>query len=406
MIQDYLKIAFNSLRQRKTRSILTLLGIFVAILTIFVLISLSLGLNNYVNSQFELLGTDKFFIQPKGQLGAPGTGGAVELTTEDVKVVEKVSGVARVSYMTAGNAKIEFKDKVRYYLSVGIPLDNKVHMELFFDSLNLGMDEGRKLRDGDKKKIMMGYNYKYKNLFDKPVVTGSKVKINDVEFEVIGIVEQVGNPADDQQVYISYADFQELYNSGDRVDFIYVQVNSGEDLKQVADRTENKLMKFRDVTEKTIDFTISTPEELMATFSVILNILTAFLIGIGSISLIVGGIGIANTMYTSVLERNKDIGTMKAIGARNSDILLIFVIESGVLGLLGGVLGVAIGIVVAKTIEYIATVYIGSAIIQASLNPILIIGSLLFAFLIGIFSGLAPSYQASRLKPVDTLRYE
>jgi len=253
---------------------------------------------------------------------------------------------------------------------------------------------------------MIGYNYKYKDLFGKPVRTRDKVEINDVEFEVIGIVDAVGNPQDDQQVYLSLEDFKELYDSGDRVDFIYVQIKPGENLKQVADRTERRLMNFRDVDEKTIDFTISTPEELLATFGTILNILTAFLVGIGSISLVVGGIGIANTMYTSVLERRKEIGTMKAIGARNSDILLIFVIESGILGLLGGSLGLIFGIITAKSIEYVAAVYIGSTILRASLNPILIVGCLLFAFLIGIISGLAPSYQASKLKPVDTLRYE
>jgi len=406
MLADYFKLAVKSLKQRKTRSILTLIGIFIAILTIFVLLSLSLGLNEFVNEQFEILGTNIFFIQAKGQAGAPGSGGAVELTIDDANIVEKTSGVGRVAYANIGNVKIEYNDKPRYYLVIGIPLDNPDHMNLFFDSLNLGMDEGRKLREGDKKKVMIGYNYKYKDLFGKPVKTGYKIKINDIEFEVVGVVEQVGNPSDDQQIYISYEDAQELLGSGERVDFIYAEIKQGENLNTVADRVENKLMKFRNVDEKTIDFTISTPEELMATFGTVLNILTAFLLGIGSISVIVGGIGIANTMYTSVLERNKEIGTMKAIGAKNSDILLIFVIEAGILGLIGGGFGLVGGILTAKTIEYISTVYIGSNIIRASLNPILIIGSLGFAFLIGLISGIAPSYQASMLKPVDTLRYE
>jgi len=406
MIQDYFKLAFKNLKQRKTRSILTLLGIFIAILTIFVLMSLSLGLSEFVNEQFEILGTDKFFIQPKGQAGAPGTGGAVQLTVNDVDIIEKVKGVDMVAYAAVGNAKIEFNDKARYYMSIGIPIEDSTMIDFFFESSNLDMDDGRFLRQRDKKKVMIGYNYKYKDLFGKPVRTGSKIKLNDVEFEVIGVVDAVGNPQDDQQIYISLEDFKELYNSGDRVDFIYVQIKSGEDLKQVSDRAERELMDFREVDEKTIDFTIQTPEELMATIGTILNILTAFLVGIGAISLLVGGIGIANTMYTSVLERNKEIGTMKAVGARNSDILLIFVIESGILGLLGGAGGLIAGIIIAKIIEYVAAVYIGSNLLRASLNPLLIIGSLAFAFLIGVVSGLAPSYQASKLKPVDTLRYE
>jgi putative ABC transport system permease protein len=406
MISDYFKLAFKSLMQRKTRSILTLIGIFLAIITIFVLLSLSLGLNDFVNEQFQTLGTNLFFIQPKGQAGAPGSGGAVQLTIDDANVVEKVNGVNRIAYAVVGNVKIEFDNKNKYYIALGIPLDNPNHLRLFFDALNLGMDEGRILRAGDKKKVVVGYNYKYKNLFDKPVKTGSKIKINDVEFEVIGVLDAIGNPGDDQNIYISYEDAKELFNSGNRIDMIYVEVKTGEDLKTVADRVEKRLIKFRGVTEKTVDFTVQTPEELLSTFSTILNILTAFLVGIGSISVIVGGIGIANTMYTSVLERNKEIGTMKAIGAKNSDILYIFVIEAGILGLLGGILGLIFGIIIAKSIEYVSAVYIGSNIIRASLNPLLIIGSLAFAFLIGILSGLAPSYQASRLKPVDTLRYE
>jgi len=406
MISDYFKLAIKSLKQRKTRSMLTLLGIFIAIITIFVLLSLSLGLNEFVNEQFEMLGGNIFFIMPKGQAGAPGSGGAVKLTVDDANIVKKVNGVNRLAYAIVGNVKIGFNDKNRYYIAIGIPLDEPEHIDLFFDSMNLGMDEGRLPKPEDKKKVLIGYNYKYKNLFDKPVKTRDKIKINDIEFEVIGVLEAIGNPGDDQQIYISYEDAQELFSSGDRIDMIYAEIKAGEDLKTVADRVERKLMNFRDVDEKTIDFTLQTPEELMATFGVVLNILTAFLVGIGSISVIVGGVGIANTMYTSVLERNKEIGTMKAIGAKNSDILLLFVIEAGILGLIGGISGVIVGIIIAKSIEYVSAVYIGSNIIRASLNPLLITGSLLFAFLIGLVSGLAPSYQASKLKPVDTLRYE
>jgi len=405
MIKDYFKIAFRSLKERKARSILTVLGIFLAILTIFVLMSLSLGLNDFVNEQFEMLGTDKFFIQPKGQAGAPGSGGAIELTLDDVEIINKVKGVDIATYFVIGNAKIEFNEKQRYYMAIGLPKDER-ESELIFEASDLKIEDGRFLKNSDKGKILMGYNYKYKNLFSKPVNTGDVIKLNEVEFKVTGILESVGNPADDQQVYISYEDFKELFNSGDRVDIIYAQIKVGEDIKEVADRAERKLMKFRDVDEKTIDFTISTPEELLAMFGNILNILTVFLIGIGLISIIVGGIGIANTMYTSVLERQKEIGTMKAIGARNSDILFIFVIESGILGLFGGIAGVVGGIGIAKGIEYVARVYLGVDMLRASLSPIIIIGSLGFAFGVGLISGVLPSYQASKLKPVDALRYE
>jgi putative ABC transport system permease protein len=405
MIEDYFKLAIKNIKKRKLRSSLTVIGIFIAIITIFVLLSLSFGLNDYVNEQFKLLGTDKIIIMPRGQMGAPGTSGAVELTLKDVEVIDRVRGVDKTTYVTIGNAKIEFKGNPRYYMAMGLPLDATT-LNLFFESMNVNIDDGRLLKKGDKGKILIGYNYKYRNLFDRPVQVGDKIKINSKEFEVVGVLGAIGNPSDDQQVYISFDDFKELYNSGDRVDMIYAKIKSGENVKTVADRVDKELMKFRNVNEKTKDYDISTPEELMQSFQSILNILTVFLLGIGSISVLVGSIGIANTMYTSVLERNKEIGTMKAIGAKNSNILFIFVIEAGILGLIGGILGITAGIGIAKIIEYIANIYLGTSFLKASMDIRLIIGSLVFAFLIGIISGLTPSYQASKLKPVDALRYE
>lgn len=407
MIEEYFRIAFRNITQRKIRSFLTILGVFLGIITIFVLLSLSLGLRGYVNEQFEKLGSDKFFIQPKGQIGGPGSsGGAVKLTTDDLDVVKDINGVDIATYYNAGNTKIDFKDQTRYYLSLGIPTEDKKGTDLIFKSIGVGIGEGRMIRDGDKKKAVLGYNYKYRNLFEKPIRTGNIIKLNDVEFEVVGILEAIGNPSDDQNVYINEDDFKELFDSGNRADFIFVQIKKGADLKKVAEETEKKLMKFRNVDEKTSDFTIQTPEEILAIFSTVLNGITGFLVIIALISATVGGIGIANTMYTSVLERQKEIGTMKAIGAKNSDILWIFVVEAGILGLVGGILGILAGMIIAKLIEYIITVYVGSNLLRASLNPLLIMGCILFGFVIGSISGLIPSYQASKLKPVDTLRYE
>ena len=405
MIQDYFKLAFGNIKRRKLRSSLTILGIFIAIATIFVLISLSLGLDSAIKEQFKQLGSDKFFIMPKGQAGAPGSGGAVELTMNDVDVIEKVSGVKQVLYFNMGNAKITYRDKNRYYMVMGMPDDNKL-LAVTLEAFNVKVDEGRFLKKGDQKKIVLGYSYKYANLYTKPVKAGDKISLNDVEFEVVGILTQIGNPQDDQQIYMSFNDAKELFNSGDRVDYIVVQTKEGQDVGIVASAVKRKLISFRDVTEKTIDFEISTPEELLKSFSAILNIITAFLLGVAGISLLVGGVGIANTMYTSVLERTKEIGTLKAIGAKNSEILMIFVMESGFLGLVGGIIGIILGIIIGKIIEYIAVVYLGTTILKIATPWYLILGCMLFAFSIGAFSGLLPAMQASKIKPADTLRYE
>jgi len=174
MLGDYFKIAYRNLKERRTRSLLTVTGIFLAILTIFVLVSLSLGLKGYVDEQFELLGTDKFFVQPKGSSAVGLPGGAVELTLDDVRIVDKVNGVELSTYFTIENAKIEFKNyPARYYFIIGMPIENQQSIELLFEAMNLGVDEGRWLKEGDSKKIMIGYNYKYKKLYPQPVRAGN-----------------------------------------------------------------------------------------------------------------------------------------------------------------------------------------------------------------------------------------
>jgi putative ABC transport system permease protein len=201
-------------------------------------------------------------------------------------------------------------------------------------------------------------------------------------------------------------EFREIFGIPERVDYIMVQVDEGEDVLEVASRTEERLRKSRGQTEKTQDFSISTPEELLESFGNILNIITAFLAGIAAISLIVGGVGIANTMYTSVIERTKEIGIMKAIGARNSDVLWIFLIEAGLLGLVGGIIGVVLGAGLSWTIAFVATQTLGTSLFQAAYPIWLIISCMMFGFLVGAVSGALPALQASKINVVDALRYE
>jgi len=401
MIKDYSKLAIKNLRKRKLRSWLTITGIVISISVIFVLISLSLGLRGAIDEQFKILGTDKLFITPKGSFGAGIS--AVELTTFDVDEIEKVSGVKDISYATIGNAEIEFNKQKRYFMVIGIPLDK---MDLFTTSANLEMDEGQEIQEGEKMKVMLGYDYKYSSVFDEPISEGNKIIINEKEFRVSGIIGAIGNPSDDKNIYMSMEDFKDLFNSNNRVDQIIVQVDDEKKIKEVSERIEKRLMKVRDVDEKTKDFEISTPEELLSSFDMILNIITAFLVGIASISLFVGGVGIANTMYTSVLERTKEIGTMKAVGAKNKDILFIFLFESGLLGLIGGILGVVLGFLISKIVEFIAVNQLHTNLLKVASPIYLVLGSLVFAFLIGAVSGGVPAFKASKLKPVDALRYE
>ena len=403
MISDLAKISFRNLKKRKLRAFLTLLGILIAIATIFMLISLSLGLQVAVQEQFRLLGADKFFIMPAGQLGSPGTGGAVELTQKDLEVVTKIPGVKEASYFVAANAKIKFNDETRYVMAAGINLDTA---DLFIETGSYKADEGRLIKKGDKS-IMIGSQYKYNNFFKKPVKAGDKFIINDLyEFEIKGILTTLGNPHDDRMIMMPIEDLRSVFNIPDRIDQIIVQVDDESHLKEIADKTKKKLLNSRGLTEKTIDFIVLTPEELLASFGMVLNIITGFLLGIAAISLLVGGIGIANTMFTSVIERTKDIGIMKSIGAKNSDILLIFLIESALLGLIGGIAGISLGFAVGKTIEYIAVHQLSTNLLHISAPLYLFGGCLLFSLAIGAVSGALPAYRASKIIPVEALRYE
>jgi len=404
MIKDYFVLAEKNLKKRKLRSWLTIIGIFISVATIFTLISLSLGLENAVNEQFKQIGVDKFFITPKGTAGAPGSGGAVKLNETDFNVIKRVSGVKDAVYMSAGNVKIEYSGKPRYYMIAAIPCDENSMLSLIQEAGNLKLDDGVFLEKGDMKKVVVGSLYKEKQ-FDKPVEVGTTIKLNGVDFRVKGILKTVGNPADDQNIYMCFDQFKELMNRSD-YDYIYVQVLPGENLTKIADDVTNKLRKSRGVKEKTQDFSVSTPEELLNSFKNILNIITVFLLGIAGISLIVGAIGIANTMYTSVLERRKEIGVMKAIGARNSDIVWIFVVESGMLGLIGGAIGIVLGMGVGKIIEFIAINFIGTNLL-AVVFPLWLIGACLgFAFLIGALSGMFPALGGAKIHPTEALRYE
>ncbi len=199
---------------------------------------------------------------------------------------------------------------------------------------------------------------------------------------------------------------KEILNVQDEESQILVKASIDSNVTNLADTIKRKLTSYRGEKEGQETFSVSTSEQILNSFKDIFGIVQAVLVGIAAISLFVGGIGIANTMYTSVLERTKEIGTMKAVGAKNSDILILFLIESGLLGLMGGIIGIGIGLGLSKTAEYIAATQLGTDLLQASIDPVLIIGALTFSFLIGAISGVFPAMQASKLKPVDALRYE
>ncbi|MAG20459.1 ABC transporter permease [archaeon] len=404
MILDYFKLAFKNLRARKLRSWLTMLGIFIGIAAVVSLISLGQGLQDYIAEEFEQLGSDKIIIQPK-TLGPPGsaTSESLILTSKDLDIVKDVRGVKWAVGFLVKQGQATFRDE----LGIGFASGSSYKDEKFLNELDFfKIIEGRQLKKGDKFKVVVGYNHAYDDIWEKPVKIGNTIQIENQDFKVIGIVEKIGNPIDDAILHIPKETLRELLDVKDEESQILVRTEKGFNPEEVADSIERKLRRSRGEKEDQETFNVQTSSELLNSFQTIFAVVQGILVGIAAISLLVGGVGIMNTMYTAVLERTKEIGIMKAIGAKNSDVLLLFLLESGILGLVGGIIGVFIGIGLSKTVEIIAAQALGSPLIQASFPISLLIGALAFSFITGSLSGVFPAIQASKLKPVDALRHE
>ena len=403
MIKDYFKLAYKSARQRRMRSWLTMIGIFIGIAAVVALVSLSQGLQTAIGEQFVSLGSDKIIVQGiSSGFGPPGTGVEVPLTISDREVLEKVKGIDNAVGRLVRSVKMEFNDEVKYAFGASLPEDNE-DITLAVEANNYKIGQGRLLKKGDKFKVMIGYNFA-EDFFDDSLEIRDNILIEDVDFKVVGILKKSGNPQQDETVVIPESAMREILGIEEIYDIIPAKVNDGENLGLVTERAKKELRKSRNVEEGKEDFTIQTPESLLATLNTILLIVQGVLVGIAAISLLVGGIGIMNTMYTAVLERTKEIGVMKAIGARNWEIMSIFIIESGMLGLVGGLIGVSLGFGISKSVELIAFQIYGSFLIKADFNLGLLIGMLMFGFIIGSLSGAFPAKQAAALKPVDALR--
>ena len=400
-IFDYFKLAFKNLRTRKTRTWLTMLGIFIGIAAVVSLISLGQGLQAAINEQFETMGTDKIMVSPGG--GFFGIGAGAELTKDDIDIVKKTKGVEAVTEMLYKIAKVEFKEEVKYTFVTGIPLDE--NKKIIEDMQAFEMEIGRDLKEGEKYKAIISYLINNGEFFEEAVTINDKILIEDREFKVVGSLKRIGNPSDDSQLIIPIETARELFDEPDKVDIIMVQVRKGENPDEVAENIKEDLRDFRNVKEGEEDFSVITYLQIIDSFNSIFNIVQLVVIGIAAISLIVGGIGIMNTMYTAVLERTNEIGVMTAIGGKNSDVLLIFLLESGTLGLAGGAIGIGLGIGLSKLVEFIA-VATGTTMLKAYFPWYLIVGALAFSFIVGTISGILPARKAANLKPVDALRYE
>jgi len=407
MIGDYLKLALGSIMHRKLRSWLTMVGIFIGVMAVVALISLGDGLQETVNSEFERVGSNRISILPGGgggQNALLGAGGfsSAKLTERDVDAVRKVRGVKYATGMLRNSVRVEFAGETNYLMlfCMGTTTDdeNIIKGLPFFE-----IERGKQLQAGDKHKATVG-KFLTEDVFEKKVSLNDKLLIEGQSFTVVGVYKKASEPVHNYKVVLTKDMCDEMFNNSDgEVSMISAEVDEGFNTTQVAEGVKEKLRRERGVKKDEEDFTVTTPEDIMRIFLTVINMVQFVLTGIAAISLVVGAIGIMNTMYTSVIERTREIGIMKAVGARNSSILTLFVIEAGLLGVVGGVIGTCLGLGMAKAVELVA-VASGLELLRVNVSFSLILGAMAFSFFVGGASGALPALQASNLKPVEALR--
>lgn len=418
------QLALNILVHSKLRSWLTILGIVIGIASVVSIVSISQGAQEQMEEQLGSLGADVLTITA-GMSRAMGAGGGFagggevvimmdggfggdsssdeeqkNLTIKDVLVLKTLDNVDVVMGTVSATGELEYASKSADVSVTG------VDVSVWDDITTEEIEEGRFLTTGDTYSVVLGGNI-VSRTFEDGIPLNSKVTIEEKTFKVVGITTS-GN-----SVYMPIDIARDVLEDvgEDEFDSISVKVEDVDIVDETVALIEEKLMRSRGIlNENKQDFSVSNPAEMQETIQETQQTMSLFLGAIAAISLLVGAIGIANTMFTSVLEKTKEIGILKAIGAQNKDVLLIFLFNSGLIGFVGGVGGVILGIFGSGLISSLASTSTTGGMSRmfssTALSPGLLIGSLAFSVVIGMIAGAIPAYRASRLSPVDALRYE
>lgn len=267
------------------------------------------------------------------------------------------------------------------------------------------IERGKEL-SGNKKEVILGYNYQVDDaIFPKAISLNQNIEINGENIRAVGFFESVGSKPDDAQVYIANDYMDNLFPDENlSYGWIVARVNI-DDVDEVVEKIEKALRRERDLDKGKEDFTVQSFNDMIEGFSSAINIVIGFIVFIALISVLVSAVNTANTMITSVFERVKEIGVIKSIGARNSDILKIFLFESGFLGFIAGVVGVLVGWGLSSFGGAMLNNF-GYGFLQPAFPMILFTSLIIFATLTGAISGVYPAIKASKINPVDALRYE
>jgi putative ABC transport system permease protein len=397
---ESIRYSLRNLWHRKSRSFLTVFSVLIGIATIFIFVSFGYGLYNYTQELAGSSSADKIIVLAKGA-GVPGLS-EFKLTDKDLDAIEKSSGVYDATGLYFETIELK-KGKERKYTFL-ISGDAK-KTELILEMFNIGVEKGRFLQEGDNGKAVLGYNYLVpKKIFEKPLEINDKIEVNDHELKVIGFLNSIGNPQDDSQIYITNDYFLEMFPEKDSYAQIIARVDVS-NIEGIISNVERNLRKSRNLEKGKEDFFVQSFEDLIESFSGALNVIIGFVVLIALVSIVVSAINTANTMITSVLERYREIGILKSVGAKNRDIFGIFLFESAFLGFIAGILGIALGYSVTFVAGNLLK-NLGWGFIQPYYSMSLFIGLMVFAIVTGAISGIAPTIKASKINVVDALRYE
>jgi putative ABC transport system permease protein len=390
------KSAFADFRRDKVRTGLTSLGITIGVLSVVLLIALGLGLKNYIQGQFESMGANLIMIMPgpgfsSGDMGkGMMIGGGVKFDEKDVKSLQKIEALKYIVpiFMSSTSISSSEKEKVGTVMAV-----NQDVFPLLNIKTQIGETWGEMDLNKKSKVAVVGFTIADELFENINSSIGKSITIEGMRFKVVGVGKKTGDSDQDGAVFIPYSTSFGSINPDKTFWGIYLGVAKKEDVTTVTEQAKEILLKRYDKDK----FSVTEQSEILSTVDQIFGIINIVLIAIGSISLLVGGIGIMNIMYATVTERTREVGIRRAIGATKRDILLQFLSESTLLSIFGGLMGLllATGIVLLVRIWF-----------PVALNIVAVVVAIGVSSAIGIFFGVSPAKKAANLSPIDAIRFE
>jgi len=392
------KLALNILIHSKLRSWLTIIGIVIGVGSVVTIMALSDSMSAEMEGQFADMDLTTIQVTPGYTKASSGSSDA-ELTDRDIRAMKLIENIDYIYGQVYG------RDMDVYFMGETAELSvTGVDSQVWQYTVTYDMESGRLLEAADNNVVVIGYGVAHQ-IFDQEIGLNRALTIEGKNFRVVGVLDEGES---DNSIIMPIDSAVDIIDDAeeDVYDTIIVKASDTKHVETIVNTIEEKLMISRHIAnEDDRDYSVSYSLSMADTATEIMDSITMFLGAIAGVSLLVGSVGIANTMFTSVMERTKDIGTMKAIGAKNRDIMMIFLINSALVGFVGGVLGILLSFVLTALMPMLGISMMRSSMGMA-VAPDLIGMGIGIAVFVGIISGVVPAYNASRMKPVDALRYE